>query len=289
MGTLFVAAGHDGMRIVSEHGSDWKNAQLGKQGETYRTVASGAGRFVAAGGYGGVNIFASTSDGVAWETGKIEAKYVKYIRGLGFDGQQFIGIGGDPGSVGSSRPFIVTSPDGKIWSDYIEISGKEMLRRLAFGKGLIVGVGDRGRRAASSDGGKAWQDAPEKKAIDTLADVTFGSGRFVGVGLHGLRMSSDDGVVWSTPQRGEEGEHLNSIVWTGNQFVAVGAGATYFSPDGLTWERKPNTDAPLTVAHGAGVFVGLQWQGRILLSSDAVEWKQVFKSEQHLEAVCFGG
>ncbi len=166
--------------------------------------------------------------------------------------------------------------------------GRNIIRRLAFGKKLIVGVGDRGRRAASRDGGKSWQDAPDSRAIDTLADVAFGGERFVGVGLNGLRMSSHDGITWSTPQRGDEGEHLNSIVWNGEHFVAVGAGATYFSSDGEQWERQPNADAPLTVAYGGGVFVGLHWQGRIFLSTDALRWRQVFKGERHFEAVCFG-
>ena len=52
---------------------------------------------------------------------------------------------------------------------------------------------------------------------------------FVGVGLHGLRRMSTDGVKWSDPIHGVEGEHLNSIMFAGRQFVAVGAGATYFS------------------------------------------------------------
>ncbi|MES2569590.1 MAG: hypothetical protein V4710_05995, partial [Verrucomicrobiota bacterium] len=121
MSSLFVAAGHDGHRIVSENGADWKNEQSGKEGETYRAVAFGAGRFVAVGSYGGDNIHAHTADGLTWESGKKAAGYSKYIRGLGFDGEQFIGIGGDPGSVGDAKPFIVTSPDGSNWSDYVSI------------------------------------------------------------------------------------------------------------------------------------------------------------------------
>lgn len=288
MGALFVAAGQDGLRISSQDGAVWKEAQLGKEGETYRAITSGNGIIAAVGSYGGDNIFASTADGVAWDTGKKEAKYSKYFRGLGFDPaqKQFIAIGGDPGSVGSSHPFIATSPDGKAWSDYLEIPGKNIIRRLAFGKGLIVGVGDRGRRAVSNDGGKTWQDAPDSKAIDTLADVAFGAGRFVGVGLNGLRMTSEDGVTWSAPQRGEEGGHLNTVVWTGQQFAGIGAGATFFSPDGSAWKRTPNQNAPLTACFGGGIYVGTQWKGRMLMSHDAITWKETYKAGQHLEAVC---
>lgn len=285
---LFVAVGHNGLRLVSENGSDWKNLQLGKEGEVYRAVRSGNGRHVAVGTYGGENIFAATTDGVTWKTGNKEAKYVKYFRGLAFGNGMFLGLGGDPGSVGSSSPFVVTSTEGATWSDFISIPGKHILRRAAWGNDRWVGVGDRGRRATSPDG-KDWKDAPDAKAIDTLVDVAFGKNIFAGVGLHGLRMTSEDGLRWNAPLRGEEGEHLNSILWAGDHFVAVGAGATWFSTDGVDWKRESNKDAPLTVAFGNKMFVGANWKGRLLRSTDAVEWKQVYKAEHHVETVSFGG
>ena len=70
-------------------------------------------------------------------------------------------------------------------------------------------------------------------------------------------MITKDGVKWTDRQLGEEGEHLNSVVWAQDRFVAAGAGATYISSDGLKWERIPNANAPLSVAYGAmlGVFL----------------------------------
>lgn len=290
MGTgkpLFVAVGHDGLRIVSEDGARWERMQTGKVGEVYRAVASGRGRFAAIGSYGGSNIFASTADGASWEVGHKDALYSLYLRAVCFGDGVFLGLGGDPGGVGASRPFLMTSPDGVSWSDQVPIAGTNMLRRVAFGDGRYVGVGDRGRRATSTDG-REWADAPGVKAIDTLVDVAFGQGVFVGVGLNGLRMTTADGLKWSDPLRGEEGEHLNSVVWAGDRFVAVGMGATYISPDGTSWTRRPNEDAPTTVAFGDGLFVGSAWKGRILTSADGVDWKQVHKSEHHVEALAFG-
>jgi len=285
---LFVAAGHQGLRIVSENGTDWTNLQIGKEGEYYRAVAFGNGRYVAAGTFGGQNVFASSADGVKWETRFKDGQHKNYVRGLGFGKGLFIAIGGEPVTVGASAPILLSSPDGVKWSDYILIKGKNILRRIAFGNGLFVGVGDRGRRAASSDGTE-WKDAPDVKAIDTLVDVAFGKGVFVGVGLHGLRMKSDDGLKWSERLIGEEGEHLNSILWAGDRFVAVGMGATYTSPDGTTWKRESNKNAPLTVAYGNNQFIGSNWRGRILRSTDALDWREVFKAEHHIEAIGFGG
>lgn len=285
--TLFVAAGQDGLRLVSDNGTDWKHKQTGKEGENYRAACFGNGVCIAVGSYGGGNILSVLADGQNWKTQTQDAKYVKYLRGLGFGKGFFLGLGGDPGAVGSSRPFVMTTEKGEKWDGPTDIPGKHILRRVAYGNDLFVAVGDRGRRAASPDG-KEWKDAAETKAIDTLIDVAFGNGVFVGVGLHGLRARSKDGLVWSDRQPGEEGEHLNSIVWAKDRFVAVGAGATYLSPDGAKWERRPNTHAPQTVAFGNGVFVGAAWKGRLLVSDDGVMWREVLKADGHIETVAWG-
>lgn len=284
---LFVAAGDQGERIVSSNGKDWRDLQLGKEGEIYRSAAAGNGHVVIVGTFGGNSIFATTPDGTTWTAGSQDAQYSHYLRGISFGNGSFIAFGGDPGSVGDSKPFVVFSEDGQRWEKPSPIAGKNIIRRIAWGGGKFVGVGDRGRRAVSTDG-RLWQDAPNVKAIDTLVDVAFGNGRFVGVGLNGLRMTTEDGLTWSNRQVGEEGEHCNNVLFTGKQFVAVGQGATYFSEDGISWKRVENHNFPLFSAYGAGIFVGSAWKGRLLYSTDAIEWKEVYKSEYHFEAVCFG-
>lgn len=283
----FIAVGHHGLRIVSTDGRAWSHAQTGKEGEVYRAVVAGNGRFAAVGSYGGSNITASTADGIEWQAAVRDARYVNYLRGLSFGKKMFLGLGGDPGAVGDSKPFVMTSTDGQNWSDMKPISGKNMIRRVAYGNDRFVGVGDRGRRAASKDGFE-WSDAPNVKAIDTLIDVAFGRDLFVGVGLHGLRMSSEDGISWSERLAGEEGEHINSILWTGERFVAVGQGATYLSNDGRKWDRVPNTNGPLIAIWGNGQYLGSAWRGRILQSTDAIHWKDVFQAEHHIESLAFG-
>lgn len=284
---MFVAAGHDGLRLSSSDGLEWKHEQKGKEGEIYRAIAFGNGAFSAVGSYGGKNILAATKDGVTWQFSDKDAKYVRYYRGLCFGDGRFVALGGDPGGVGVAAAFVSTSTDGFAWGDYQPIPGKFMIRRAAFGGGLFVGVGDRGRRARSKDA-LNWEDVEKVKALDTLIDVAYGNGIFVGVGLHGLRMTTKDGLLWSDPLRGEEGEHLNSILFANDRFVAVGAGATYFSPDGATWERVANENAPVTSCFGDGVFVGSKWKGNVVRSTDAVKWIAVYKAPSHVESVAFG-
>ena len=285
---MFIAVGQQGARISSSDGVAWNEPLLGKEGEVYRGICFGAGHYVAFGTFGGNNMFASSSDGKTWSSSQQDAKYSRYIRGIGFGAGQFVAVGGDPGSVGGARGFSVISPDGAAWSKLHETEAKFVLRRIAFGNDRFVGVGDRGRRSYSTDGGIAWEDVPKPKATDTLIDIAFGNGLFVGVGLHGSRMSTRDGITWSERLVGEEGEHCNSVIWTGEKFVAVGQGGTYFSPDGEQWERVPNHDAPIAVAYGDKKFVGLNWKGRILVSADALQWREVFKCEHHFEAIAFG-
>ena len=138
--TLFAAVGQDGLRLVSEDGVKWTNKQTGKEGEVYRSVAFGNGLCVAIGSFGGDNILAASADGITWKTGKHEAKYVQYIRGLTFGDGRFLGLGGDPGSVGSSKPFMMFSKDGLVWEGPHEASGQNIIRRAVWGDGRFVGA-----------------------------------------------------------------------------------------------------------------------------------------------------
>lgn len=168
----FVAVGHHGLRLSSLDGIEWTHVQTGKDGEIYRAVAFGNGRFVAVGSYGGANIFASTADGETWDANTEDARYVNYLRGIGCGKNEFLALGGDPGAVGDSRPFVRTTADSKTWSEATPVvvtqsllpgfvpapdgkplpSSKNMLRRFAYGNELFVAVGDRGRRSVSKDG-----------------------------------------------------------------------------------------------------------------------------------------
>src|SRR4051812_36395355 len=105
---MFIAVGHNGLRRSSADGLAWSEPQLGKEGEVYRGICAGKGRFVAFGSYGGLNIFATTQDGTTWETSQHDAKYSRYIRGIAFVNGRFLALGGDPGAVGAANAFSLT-------------------------------------------------------------------------------------------------------------------------------------------------------------------------------------
>ncbi len=283
-GAVFIAVGEDGLRTFSRDGRKWTHRQTGKDGEMYVSVCFGNGRCAVGGRYGGDNIFAATDGGVAWQPTKSDAEYANFVRAMVFFGKRFIAIGGDGGA---SKLFIIPSTDGVKWEPQQTMSGKHLLRRFAQSGDLLVGIGDYGRRGASRDAIQ-WKDAKDYKPVDALIDVAFGAGVFVGGGLHGLRMRSIDGIEWTDRVVGEEGEHINAMIFDGKQFHGIGQGATYVSSDGKKWDRTVNTNAPTAAAFGGGVFVGSLWPGRMLRSIDAVHWAEVVKLPKHVESLAFG-
>lgn len=287
---LFVAVGYNGLQMVSEDGREWKHIQIGKDGEVYRNVCCSSGIYVAVGSYGLTNFFARTLDGVTWQKQSKRSPGVYHLlSGVAFGNDRFIAYGGD-GTSDPAGNILHHSKDGTSWSELVQPKNRRLLRRATFGNGMFVGVGESGRRTVSKDG-LTWQDAPEAKDTfkDTLVNVAFGNGIFVGVGIHGLRMTTRDGLIWEHRQAGEEGEHLNSVVWAADRFVATGPTATFFSPDGVRWERQSVKQGPLTMTYGNGRFIGSRGKGRILYSEDAVQWTEVWKAEHFVEGLCFGG
>ena len=96
--------------------------------------------------------------------------------------------------------------------------------------------------------------------------------------------------------------HLNVATFRQNVgFLSVppalwrGAATSHFRPrevytseNGLQWERTPNTNAPLIAVFGHNVFVGSNWRGRLLRSTNAIDWKVIYQAEHHIEAIAFG-
>jgi hypothetical protein len=284
-GPVFVAVGEDGLRMFSRDGRAWTHVQTGKDGEIYSTACFGGGRCVAGGRFGGLAIFGATSDGATWQSSKYDAQYAHYVGTVVHFKDRFIGYG---------SAFMLVSPDGVQWGDRQKLAEYKVsfgivptLRRFAAGDGLLVAVGDYGRCSVTKDG-VDWTNMPNAKPVNTMIDVAYGNGVFVGGGMHGLRMRSTDGLTWTDRAIGEEGEHINAMIWDGKQFVGIGQGATYLSPDGIAWERRPNRSAPTMAAYGGGVYVGSLWQGRMLTSVDGIAWEETAKFPQHPLALTFG-
>lgn len=112
-------------------------------------------------------------------------------------------------------------------------------------------------------------------------DVAYGNGVFVAAGsvddpaslwTRGVLMTSTDGRTW-TPRVTDAPTIFWSVAFGEGRFVAVGTevvngerrGSTYWSSDGLTWQRSTPELALSRVAWGNGLFVGFGFA----LGSDA--------------------
>ena len=289
IGAVFVAGGEDGLRTFSRDGITWTHVQTDKEGVLAHFAAFANGHCAIAARFGGDNVAFSTSDGVKWERVKLEGQpYGTRLDMLWVEDGEFKLMTG-----ASEKTWLAKSKDGAQWSprqalfeNKTMLKRDTLLRRCALGSGLLCTVGDYGTRVVRK--GAAWTAMPDPKAKDTLIDIAFGNGAFVGGGMHGLRMRSEDGLTWTDRTEGEEGEHINAMIWDGKQFVGIGQGATYLSPDGKTWKREPNENAPTLAAFGDGIFIGSLWPGKVMRSTDGIRWKQVHQFEQHALSFAHG-
>ena len=291
-GPVFIAAGENGLRAFSRDGIEWTHQQLDRDGVLLHHACIVNGRCVVFGKFGGDSIGWSTADGATWDAFKLNAQaYVGSFGPVFSAAGKFHIIAEDSSPV----PGEITSADGKAWTPRKPITADRKgmrndasLRRIAQGNGRVVIVGDYGARLVRKDDAALFEIAQGTLAADTLIDIAFGNGVFVGGGMHGLCMRSEDGLTWTDRATGEEGEHINAMIWDGRQFVGIGQGGTYLSKDGKAWRREPNENAPTTAAFGAGIFIGSLWPGKLLRSTDGIHWKQVHEFPHHILALAHG-
>jgi hypothetical protein len=282
----FIAYGQQGIRLASTDGRTWSEPVLEKEKYYFRNCEYAREQYVAFATLGSkVGIFSST-DGLGWQ--RLAEQDVRdnggRLHDICYGNERFLIIGGDMDGRWTS---VMTSPDARQWTGPEKFDKQPVLTRVVFGNKQFVAVGYQGR-VATSVAGKSWTDAQPLAELDTFIDIAYGNGTYVGSGLHGLRMHSTDGLMWSGRVVGEEGEHINSMLFTGKQFVGVGLGATFFSTNGIQWRRVPNENAPVAAAYGNGVFVGTKWRGRLLHSTDGVKWEETIRTPEHVTGVFHG-
>jgi hypothetical protein len=168
-----------------------KNSFATIDGMTY-----GNGLFVAVGGWhnfgpGSGSTLLTSTDASNWVERKFATSNVIY--GVTFGKGQFVGVTGrvrDPlASAGLVSGSILTSSDGTNWVE--RVSDLQFgLRKVAFGNGEFVAMGDAGITLRSSDG-LQWVQRPAAAGPtgDTLGygpvDIVYGHERFIAVGYEG--------------------------------------------------------------------------------------------------------
>ncbi|MBB1125684.1 DUF1566 domain-containing protein [Thiospirillum jenense] len=131
--------------------------------------------------------------------------------------------------------------------------------------------------APISECGANWQPVASIPGHNQLYAITYGNGQFVAVGGLGAMtviLTSADGSHW-TPRYGVGEGLILSVIWTGNQFVAVDEnGIVLTSADGVNWtgQTTGTTDALNDVVWNGNQFAAVGVNGVILTSPDGVNW-----------------
>lgn len=158
-----------------------------------------------------------------------------------------------------NRGAVLSSPDGKAWSDHSLAAGESFFD-VAHGSGRFVATGWLEARKAyaifTSPDGKAWK-AFEYDKWKRLSAILWTGDRFVIVGDSGTILTSPDGEAWKPALSGTR-HALRKAVKGDSLLVAVGdSGMVVTSRDGDAWTAQ----APVKrfnfkqVAYGGGRFV----------------------------------
>ncbi|HWG47459.1 MAG TPA: hypothetical protein VN688_32140 [Gemmataceae bacterium] len=290
---MFLAGATDkktfGCIYRSQDGKAWElvhketakdNKERGAYG--FFGFARGKGALVAVGGgdnisKGGNARMLTSKDGTKWDGPIWRFDNNGAMTCVAFGKERFVSHGGE-----GPFAFFSTSTDGKSWSDPSKNrlekwqGWEKMIRKIAYGNDVFVGIGAT-RRVVTSGDGLTWKDHPDPQRVrPPFVSLAFGNGLFVAGGMHGLRATSKDGESWDNVIKGEVGEHINEIIWTGREFVALGIEVTYKSPNGVKWSKAISDVRPARGCYGAGVFLCTNLRGTERYhSEDAIHWKSI--------------
>ncbi len=261
-GGLFVAPSLYGRIATSPDGTAWTWQPTDQDISDLWAAVWGAGRFVVSGSYG---LMYSSLSGATWENHYFDATAREHKV---MDLEAVTSMPGKHVAVGWWG-IVLTSPDGAMWAAW-DSGTERFLSDVAWGGSKLVAVGERGTILTSADG-EVW--IPRTSGTTTwLTGVAWGAGRWVAIGSGGTIRTSTDAVTWVAPQSSPTTGSLSDLVWTGTQFVAVGA-AIFTSPDGLVWTiRGTDVGELVAVTFGGGRLVGVGRQSSAM-SLDGITWE----------------
>ncbi len=253
VGNGFVAAGDNNTLLTSPDGMTWSTHVVPTTSDFYGVRGNGTVA-VAVGGNGAI---ATSTDLVNWVTRNSGVH--NRLFDVVWTGSQFVAMG--------DAATVVTSPDGATWSRLPASGGFSVHHGLWDGHQFVM---SEGKNIVNSPDGVHWRASLALTGPQKTFDVATNGNIYVAVGLAAGRVySSPDGLTWTIRPTGAE-VGLSGIVWTGDQFIAVGEGMVLNSPDGINWHSRAN-DAKVTVlravAHHSGTTVMVNDGGYILTNT----------------------
>ena len=264
--SLFITGG--GSPVSSPDGTTWTNnsfipANSGSNGSSVNASVYANSQFVMAGFAGAV--FTSPTGAVNSWTLR-DTLFTTNVNDAIYAGGRLV-LAGNSG-------VIAVFPDGGTPALRSPAVGgvTNALRRLAYGKGLYVAVGDSGRILTSPDG-LIWTNRTFGSTNYTA--VAYGNGLFVAAGAGGVYVTSPDGLSWTTGAGTIGNAIINAIDYGASVFVAVdSAGGIYTSSTGSGWaaQSSPVGTALNHVVFAGGRFVAVGANSVVLTSPAGTNW-----------------
>lgn len=197
--------------------------------------------------------------------------------------ESVVEIGGGGSRNVGDIVFGTTAPSGGTWLEAGKYYSKASYPTLAANLGDIPDVGTIPKFPTVRTG-VAFVGPTTTNAYNRNMAASSGSVWVVLLGT-GL-LYSTDGVNY-TPIAAPLG-NMWSIKYLNGRFIAVGTNGIMTSTDGLNWtvSALTSTYAPRDVAYGGGVYIVACLSGRVMYSSDLVNWQIIYIGQNQTPYYC---
>lgn len=215
----------------------------------------------------------SSPDGITWTSqntagGATGASSATAFNGIAYDQGQFVIVGDNTGSSFTNVSKIFTSPDGMIWT------GRPILN----GPNSVI------------------TDIDTTATINTWQQSAYGDNKWVAVASSGATkrviISTDGGLKWYSPSGLSNNMNTRSwqrIVYGNGLFVAVASDTVTTciatSVNGINWtlRNSPESTGLLSVYFSNGIFMACSQTGKIIKSSDGINWEFIYNNPSYTE------
>lgn len=227
---IIWAAGSGGKVVRSDDaGGKWTVQSL-KTGENFQGIAAWSPEQAVAVGNGGV-VFRTDDAGKSWKAIDVPKSEVanKFLNVRAYDK-------GIAWAVGEMGALLKTADYGVTWQRAMP-EKDQAWNDVSFSGKRGLAVGEFGQIALTEDDGVTWQVVASGSQSSLMSVAMRDDVHAVAVGLSGSILVTKDGGRHWTVIPPKTREHINSVIWDGQKWVAVGDKGVWVKGDqeGADW------------------------------------------------------
>jgi flagellin len=213
-----------------------------------------------------VGYIATSADGINWteQATSVSEPFTE----VNWNGSQYVAITHEGAN-------IITSANGVDWTVQNSNTSKRLLDVNWNGSQYVISAYD--GVMLTSDNGTDWVEHITAN-VDEFPEIAWNGATYAAAGSNGWVLTSTDGENWSQSRVGNSGDHFHDIIWTGEQFIAVGEQTIITSKDGATWDIQATSHVLNKINWDGNQYIALGDQGVIITSSDGMNWTEVDKT-----------